>query len=177
MILNPTQQAGAWLMMKKCTQAGTTFGLTGTVTIGRDAGSTVRLDDSATSRQHAVIEERNGKYVLFDVGSRGGTQVNGAALGGLPLQEGSAGTSIALSDSDLTIGRDPGADNTKLDDPAISRAHALVRRTESGYVVHDLGSANGTTVDGTPTPSAELAEGDMIRIGDTELQFVTVQQT
>lgn len=47
----------------------------------------------------------------------------------------------------MTIGRDPLADIV-IDDPEISRQHARLTLTDSGYQVQDLGSTNGTYVDG-----------------------------
>ena len=84
-----------------------------------------------------------------------------------------AGTSIALPDGDIVIGRDPGAGGATLNDPAVSGRHALVRRDQEAYVIYDLGSQNGTTVDGSPMPSKELKGGEAIVVGQTELQFVT----
>ena len=84
-----------------------------------------------------------------------------------------AGTSIALPDGDIVIGRDPGAGGATLNDPAVSGRHALVRRDGEAYVVYDLGSQNGTSVDGSPMPSKELTGGESIVVGETELQFVT----
>lgn len=63
----------------------------------------------------------------------------------------------------------------QLDDPQVSRDHAQIRRDPAGYVLEDLGSRNGTTLNGkrlrTPTP---LQFGDRIRIGDSLLLFTHV---
>jgi hypothetical protein len=48
-----------------------------------------------------------------------------------------------MCDHPVTIGRDERADLT-LSDGSISRAHCMVERSESGYVLVDLGSTNGT---------------------------------
>ena len=53
----------------------------------------------------------------------------------------------SLTGSAMTIGRDPLADIV-IDDPKISRQHARLTLTDSGYQVQDLGSTNGTYVDG-----------------------------
>ena len=45
------------------------------ITIGRDEGCTIKLDDSLISRNHAEIKEEGGKYFLTDVGSANGTFV------------------------------------------------------------------------------------------------------
>lgn len=47
------------------------------VTIGRETSSGIFLEDEATSLRHAVIDERDGTYVVRDVGSSNGTFVNG----------------------------------------------------------------------------------------------------
>ena len=81
-----------------------------------------------------------------------------------------AGQSFPL-DQDLVVGREPGPTGAAIDDPAISRRHMLVRNTPEGFLVYDLGSANGTTVDGTNLLGQPLSEGDIIQMGSTVLQF------
>jgi DNA-binding SARP family transcriptional activator len=77
-----------------------------------------------------------------------------------------------LVDDPTTIGRR--SDNTiSLDDPLVSRAHAELRRRPDGWELVDLGSANGTLLNGEPVERADLAAGDVIGIGDTELRFVS----
>ncbi len=50
------------------------------VNIGRRLDSHVVLDDARVSRRHAQLQLRQGRYVLFDLGSSGGTAVNGQAV-------------------------------------------------------------------------------------------------
>jgi serine phosphatase RsbU (regulator of sigma subunit) len=52
----------------------------GAVTLGRSASAGVVLADPTVSRQHAVVEERGGRWRLRDAGSRHGTTVNGLRL-------------------------------------------------------------------------------------------------
>ena len=101
--------------------------------------------------------------------------ISGAETKGVLLVKSgpAAGTSIALPDGDIVIGRDPGSGGATLNDPAVSGRHALVRRDGGAYIVYDLGSQNGTSVDGSPMPSKELKGGEAITVGQTELQFVT----
>ncbi len=73
----------------------------------------------------------------------------------------------------LTVGR--GADaGLLIDDPEISRAHAAFRPTEDGLEIQDLGSLNGTWVNGeriiSPIP---LAPGDVIKIGTTRMEVLS----
>jgi pSer/pThr/pTyr-binding forkhead associated (FHA) protein len=67
------------------------------------------------------------------------------------------------------IGREP--DNAiRLDDDKVSRHHALIVQQPDGYVIKDLGSSNGTTVDGERVVEPRLlAAGARIVIGNSEL--------
>jgi len=51
----------------------------------------------------------------------------------------------------------------------LSRRHAAIVRIAGGWEIHDLGSKNGTTVNGTVTDRGELADGDLIELGSTFL--------
>lgn len=70
----------------------------------------------------------------------------------------------------VTIGRLPGCD-VVVDDPQVSRRHVEVQRADDGFVVRDLGSLNGTTLNGQPVREAVLADGDVIGVGGTEIVF------
>ena len=72
-----------------------------------------------------------------------------------------------------TIGR-AGCD-VELNDPDVSRRHAVVRRVDRGLAVEDLGSTNGTFVnDQRISGIAELAPGDRVRFGNTVWRLVPV---
>ncbi|GLX36122.1 ABC transporter ATP-binding protein [Streptomyces roseochromogenus] len=65
----------------------------------------------------------------------------------------------------LRIGRDP-ANDLVLDDLVVSRRHAELRAlADGGYEIADLGSHNGTYLNGTPVERARIAEGDIVGIG------------
>lgn len=72
------------------------------------------------------------------------------------------------------LGRDDTADIV-LDDPGISRRHCEVRVTHDGprlmSHLRDLGSTNGTYVNGEGTDATRLADGDVITVGRTEVLF------
>lgn len=71
----------------------------------------------------------------------------------------------------ITIGRSARNDLC-IADPFASRVHAEVRREGDGYLLQDLGSANGTLFNGLPVNSAmPLTPGDRIQIGETEIVF------
>lgn len=54
-------------------------------------------------------------------------------------------------------------------DPSVSRTHALIEFDSGWPVVHDLGSTNGTYVNGERISSRRLSPGDVIAFGDTRL--------
>jgi hypothetical protein len=56
-------------------------------------------------------------------------------------------------------------------DPNVSRRHAEVRRDGDEYVVIDLDSTNGLTVNGREVKRAALADGDRLQLGTTDLRF------
>jgi FHA domain-containing protein len=70
----------------------------------------------------------------------------------------------------MTIGRLPECEIV-VDDVGASRQHAEVRRTDDGFVLADLGSTNGTLVNGSPIREHLLEDGDRITIGETILEF------
>ncbi|MDB4943951.1 MAG: domain containing protein [Labilithrix sp.] len=81
----------------------------------------------------------------------------------LVLDHGSA--SVTVDRAPFVIGRSPGAADFVIDDGAVSRRHAVIERTESGWVVTDLGSTNGIIVDGTAVRHAILRVGTVMSIG------------
>ena len=84
--------------------------------------------------------------------------------------DGLAAGPVTLQD-ELTIGRAEDND-LELMDPKVSRHHARITRQGMSYVVTDLGSANGTLVDGVLLTSPHtLKHGERITVGDSELTY------
>jgi class 3 adenylate cyclase len=74
----------------------------------------------------------------------------------------------------VEIGRE--CDGILLSDGQASRRHALLTPRKESVVVEDLGSTNGTLLDGAPiTTAVVLLPGSIVRIGDTVIQLVTDQ--
>jgi len=71
---------------------------------------------------------------------------------------------------EATIGRHPRC-MICLHDPMVSKHHAVIRRTEDGYVFEDTGSSNGSFIDGIRINRHTLKEGDKITIGKATLIF------
>jgi pSer/pThr/pTyr-binding forkhead associated (FHA) protein len=64
----------------------------------------------------------------------------------------------------ITIGRTPSSD-VVIDHPTVSGQHAVLTKSPSGYRLKDLGSTNGTQIDGVSITDAELKDGAEIRFG------------
>lgn len=74
----------------------------------------------------------------------------------------------------LTLGRGDDA-GLVVDDPEVSREHAAVASTESGLEIQDLGSLNGTWVNGERISGrTRLAPGDVVKVGATRIEVVAV---
>jgi len=91
----------------------------------------------------------------------------GHAAGSLYLPDGSR---VAIGDEPVTIGRQAECD-VVLEDTNVSRRHAEVRRQGEDYVFVDLGSTNGSKVNGTRVKQQALTDGDEITLGKTLLRF------
>ncbi len=81
-----------------------------------------------------------------------------------------AGSRYGLESDHTTVGRHRNAD-ILLDDVTVSRKHVEVVRTGNRYVVHDVGSLNGTYLNRERIESAELHDGDELQIGRFKLVF------
>lgn len=88
-----------------------------------------------------------------------------------PLQ----GREFVLDRNAFSIGS--GAQNDlRLDDPAVSRRHCEIRIDETGYAIQDLGSTNGTFVQGIRVAQAFLHPGAELTLGKTRLVFCPLQE-
>lgn len=93
------------------------------------------------------------------------------------IHRGAALRSIALDKSEFAIGRRSDSD-IQLDDPSVSGRHARLSRVASPYLeghydvfIEDLGSTNGTEVNGRRIQQARLRNDDRIRIGRHNFRF------
>jgi hypothetical protein len=91
----------------------------------------------------------------------------GVGAGSLVLP---TGERVVLGEQMLSVGRMPEC-NIVLADPNVSRRHAEIRPKGVGYVVVDLGSTNGTRVNGIRITEHELVDGDELTFGNTRIRF------
>lgn len=78
-----------------------------------------------------------------------------------------------LSVDRTTIGRD-GSNQMVVNDPAVSRSHAVVIAREDNFVLVDLGSSGGTKVNGRSVAGKSLKTGARLRVGDTDIELIAV---
>jgi hypothetical protein len=87
-----------------------------------------------------------------------------------------AGSRFLLDQDVTTAGRHPDSD-IFLDDVTVSRRHAEFRREAGGFVVHDVGSLNGTYVNRQRIDVAVLAGGDEVQVGKFRLLYLAGART
>src|SRR5713101_6302437 len=80
------------------------------------------------------------------------------------------GTAFSLSERNVSIGRDPSND-LWIADHALSRQHCLLVAQDGQFAIRDLGSKNGTLVNGMPIGEHLLHDGDHISVGDSVFIF------
>ena len=177
------------------------FPLTGAVVaLGRDLRNDIAIDDTAVSARHAVlIRTSSGAYVIEDQGSTNGLYVQGRRVFSHDLESGdviemSPGVSLeyqrvriaspgqepaarvvaAEAGREIVIGRDPSCD-LPCDHPMLSRRHCRIGGpTDAARYVEDLGSTNGTFVNGrrlTPRVAHPLRAGDTLMCGPLAFAF------
>ncbi len=160
--------------------------------VGRDpARCKMVMEHASVSAVHAKFAIKDGGVELTDQ-SANGTFVNGIRVKTTTLQDGDyitfgryAGKSlifrsglepqlkmenIDLSKDHLIIGRDPTCD-VVISHPIVSKKHAEIIRQNGKPVIIDLGSVNGTYVNGIRVKRHELQELDRVVIGPSELHF------
>ena len=79
---------------------------------------------------------------------------------------------LTLKQGGNVVGRGQDAD-FRLPDTGVSRRHLEISWDGQSATLADIGSTNGTTVNGTPVQTWQLADGDVIRVGHSSLTFRT----
>lgn len=122
------------------------------------------------------------KTNFYGAGEKAVTQDTITNLAGLPKKEKAClvikadvreGTKFFLGDQGVIIGRRR-TNEIYIDDANVSRSHASVDYSEGSHYITDLGSTNGTFVNGTRINRTKLESGDLIKVGTTLLEYKVV---
>jgi transcriptional regulator with GAF, ATPase, and Fis domain len=89
-----------------------------------------------------------------------------------PLRE----STFVLVNDEVTVGRD-GSNQLAISDPSLSRRHCVLVRDAEGYKIRDLGSRNGTFVNGLAVQESRLRHGDQISAGDSVFVLLLRDET
>ena len=85
------------------------------------------------------------------------------------------GTEVGIPPVGVVVGADPSSDFV-LNDPAVSRRHCSIVPSGDGFEVTDLGSRNGTSLDGIALSKATVPVGAVLRVGGSLLQLVPAEE-
>ena len=144
--------------------------------------------DNATERGWGLVGPPTVSFEIDDSLKRGEFHCAASLVEGEekvePVRAGGASLEISedgevhtvpLTGSVVTIGRLPECE-VVLKDAGASRRHAQIRHQNGAYVLTDLGSTNGTQLNGETVQSRPLSDGDRITIGTTVLRFLAGSQ-
>src|SRR6266478_4533919 len=84
------------------------------------------------------------------------------------------GAAFPLAEGEVSVGRDS-SNQLWVADPALSRRHCLLVEDGGQFSVRDLGSRNGTLINGVPVVKQDIQHGDQIYIGDSVLVFLLAE--
>ena len=83
-----------------------------------------------------------------------------------------AGGFLQLRYPSTSFGRAAGNDYRFADDTKMSRSQAIIACEGARFLLRDLNSTNGTLVNGNPVIEIDLQPGDIIEMGEMQLEFV-----
>lgn len=128
------------------------------------------VDERGDRIQEAAPMAASSDTMVFERPSGGDAPDSARRAYLLVSTRGSHSVQFDLGGHLIGIGR--ASDNDVIvDDPMVSRHHCQLRLQHGAYSFADLGSRNGSTVNGQPVSQIALGPGDVIRIGDTEIEF------
>ncbi len=87
-----------------------------------------------------------------------------------PLETGKAQSAINLTSLPFTIGRDKKC-NLCINEPSVFKRHAQIQADNNKFMLKDLGTYEGTYLNGERTVETPLKDGDIIRVGTQKMQF------
>jgi hypothetical protein len=125
--------------------------------------------DKVSTREPDGADPEATRAVSLDTADRLGLARSGAELIVLDAR-GEPSERISITREPVVIGRMSTSD-VVLADSNVSRRHAELKRDDDGWLLVDLGSTNGTLVNGKLAREHRLTDGDRIAFGTTELVF------
>ena len=169
------------------------------INLGRNPGNQITISFPGVSGQHLQMTVQEDTLSVVDLDSTNGTEINGRRIppnspqklvvGDIMRIRDGLGNSIAISldtgapsylktrslgmlslskDTSLLIGRDP-SNYLPLNHPTVSSRHARIDKRGTQLLIQDLGSTNGTFVNGRRITQAVLKAGDVVQIGPFKL--------
>jgi uncharacterized tellurite resistance protein B-like protein len=127
-------------------------------------------DDEDTDIGYFAVEPHEADPHDPDVSFRPHGEADEACL---VLSYGQQTVSYPLREGGLLLGRGRHCDVQIRHDGRVSRQHCRIREDERGYLIEDLESSNGTTVNGERVTRRRLYGDEQIGVGDAEFTFVT----
>ncbi len=177
----------------------------GEVTIGRENDRSLVLPSGSVSRRHAKLYLQGGRLYVADEGSANGVFVDGVKITGptsltiasavsiaefrIGIESASAGPQFRLvgeggsydgrifelGQGASTVGR--ATDNElSFEDASLSRKHARIHRNANRLEIEDLGSSNGSYVNGHRISGrVALTPGDLVRFGEVQFRVQAIE--
>jgi len=118
------------------------------------------------------VNDGAGETSLLNEGAGETSVLGGGAAGALVSTKN--GQRVALNRSEFTIGKERRKVDFVIDNSSVSRAHAKIRVRGGEFFILDLGSTNGTYLNGAklaPNQETKLNGGDKVKISDEEFEF------
>ncbi|MFT3841919.1 MAG: sigma 54-interacting transcriptional regulator [Myxococcaceae bacterium] len=145
------------------------------MTTGRQRGPLEDDDDVSSSRTDVNRDAVKPSDETLQVAPKSGYRL-APNVQGFRLTSSPDGNSHDVTTGVAAIGADPGNDLV-LQDQTVSRFHCEVRLEDKRPVVRDLGSTNGTYLDGVRVKEGFLKAGSVMRLGRAEVKFELLEQT
>jgi len=153
---------------------------------GSTAPGIQTLDNGSPSAQPETFEEATSIIPAWQHTDPPSDSTRTVSLQAVPLEQIAAGTAysavltfesgpfagriVALPSQMVTVGRAPDND-VVVGDPATSGHHGRIEPRAGTFWMSDLGSTNGTLVNGEPVIEKQLTDGDLIAIGQNTIRF------
>ena len=145
-------------------------------------GVTAKLTGGEGPREKGAPDDTSGQTRIFRTEKSGGAGQGTASISAEEAQRHGLAREVAelvLEDKTHPLeGRGPWSigrseeNDIVISSPNVSRRHARLSRSENGFVVEDLGSTNGTLLDGAPIDRERIESGDELTFGGVAARFV-----